>query len=158
TATEDIKRKIGALQSDATALIASVQKIAEAIDTIRPLFGAIAGATEQQVATTNGLSASAADASRFISSVAQGAGDIEQAARGASSQAIQVDRSSREVVHLAEKLKPRCTIFLRQPEIGDRRQHDRLPCDLRIVLRSGRSELQGRTSDLSEGGLLVRTA
>ena len=32
--TEDIKRKIAALQSDSTALIASVHKIAQAIDTI----------------------------------------------------------------------------------------------------------------------------
>jgi len=156
TATEDIKRKIAALQSDATALIASVQKIAEAIDTIRPLFGAIAGATEQQVATTNGLSVNAADASRFISTVAQGAGEIEDAARGASDQGAQIDRSSKEVLQLAEKLKTRFTIFLRQTEIGDRRTHDRLPCDLGIVLRQGRSECSGRTADLSEGGILMR--
>jgi methyl-accepting chemotaxis protein len=156
TATEDIKRKIAALQSDATALISSVHKIAEAIDTIRPLFGAIAGATEQQVATTNGLSANAADASRFISTVAQGAGEIEDAARGASDQGAQVDRSSKEVLQLAEKLKTRCTIFLRQTEIGDRRRHDRLPCDLGIVLRHGRNECAGRTADLSEGGILMR--
>lgn len=77
TATEDIKRKIAALQSDAVALIASARKIAEAIDTIRPLFGAIAAATEQQVATTNGLSVNAAEASRFISAVAAGADEIE---------------------------------------------------------------------------------
>jgi methyl-accepting chemotaxis protein len=156
TATEDIKRKIAALQADATALIASVQKIAEAIDTIRPLFGAIAGATEQQVSTTNELSASASDASRFISTVAQGAGDIEEAARNANDQGAQVDRSSKEVLQLAEKLKTRFTIFLRQTEIGDRRRHDRLPCDLGIVLRNDRSECSGHTADLSEGGILMR--
>jgi methyl-accepting chemotaxis protein len=156
TATEDIKRKIAALQADATALIASVQKIAEAIDTIRPLFGAIAGATEQQVSTTNELSTSASDASRFISTVAQGAGEIEEAARGANDQSAQVDRSSKEVLQLAENLKIRFTIFLRQTEIGDRRRYDRLPCDLGVVLRHDRSECSGRTADLSEGGILMR--
>jgi methyl-accepting chemotaxis protein len=155
TATEDIKRKIAALQSDSTALIASVHKIAQAIDTIRPLFGAIAGATEQQVSTTNGLSANASDASHFIATVAEGASEIEQAARGASDQGAHVDRSSKEVLQLAEKLKSRFTIFLRQAEIGDRRRHDRLPCDLRIALRSVRGECTGRTADLSEGGILM---
>jgi methyl-accepting chemotaxis protein len=155
TATEDIKRKIAALQSDSTALIASVHKIAQAIDTIRPLFGAIAGATEQQVSTTNGLSGNAADASHFISTVAEGAGEIEQAARGASDQGAHVDRSSKEVLQLAEKLKHRFTIFLRQAEIGDRRRHDRLPCDLRVALRNVRGECTGRTADMSEGGILM---
>ena len=63
---------------------------------------------------------------------------------------------SKEVLQLAEKLKSRFTIFLRQTEIGDRRRHDRLPCDLRIALRNGRGEMHGQTADLSEGGILMR--
>jgi methyl-accepting chemotaxis protein len=47
---------------------------------------------------------------------------------------------------------------LRQTEIGDRRRHDRLPCDLSVVLRQGGREIRGQTADLAEGGMLVRAA
>jgi methyl-accepting chemotaxis protein len=154
-ATADIKHKIAALQADANALIASVQKIAATIETLRPLFTAIAGATQQQVATTNELSVNAAHASRFISAVAEGASEIDQAALGASDRGNEIDRSSKAVLQLTDKLKARCTIFLRQTEIGDRRRHDRLPCDLAVTLRSQSMSITGRTADLSEAGLLM---
>ncbi len=155
-ATTDIKRRIAALQADANALITSVQKIVATIDTLRPLFSAIAGATEQQVTTTNALSASAAHASQFIAAVAEGANGIDQEALSASVRGTHIDRSSQEVLGLTEKLKTRCTIFLRQTENGDRRRHDRLPCDLAVTLRGASATLNGRTADLSEGGLLFQ--
>jgi methyl-accepting chemotaxis protein len=156
-ATDDIKRKIAALQADANALIASVHHIAEVIHAIRPLFAAIAGATDQQVTTTDGLSRNASEASGFISAVASGSTEIEQAARSASEQAGKVDESGRAVLDLSEKLKTRCVIFLRHTEIGDRRQHDRLPCALSATLRRGGSSCRGKTADLSFGGVLVRS-
>ena len=54
------------------------------------------------------------------------------------------------------KLQTRFVMFLRQTEIGDRRRHDRLPCDLTVMLRHGRPTIEGQTVDLSEGGMLVR--
>jgi len=155
-ATADIKQKIAALQADANALIASVQKIAATIETLRPLFTAIAGATEQQIATTNELSANAAHASQFIAAVADGANEIDQEALGASVRGSHIDRSSKAVLQLTDKLKTRCTIFLRQTEIGDRRRHDRLPCDLAVTLRNSRTSFKGRTADLSAAGLLMQ--
>lgn len=156
-ATDDIKRKIAALQTDANALIASVHHIAEVINAVRPLFAAIAGATDQQVTTTNGLSRNASETSGFISAVASGATEIEQAARSASDQAGEVDESGKAVLELSEKLKTRCVIFLRHTEIGDRRQHDRLPCELAAMLRRGGASCAGKTADLSSGGVLVRS-
>ena len=52
-ATEDIKRRIAMLQGDANALIDGVQRIAEMIGTIRPVFGAVTAAVDQQVVTTS---------------------------------------------------------------------------------------------------------
>jgi methyl-accepting chemotaxis protein len=157
-ATDDIKRKIATLQTDVNALIASVHRIASVISAVRPLFGAIAGATEQQVTTTNGLSRNASEASHFISAVASGATEIEQAARSANEQAGKVDESGRAVLQLSEKLKTRCVIFMRQTEIGDRRRHDRLPCELGVILRKGGAACLGKTADLSDGGVLMRPA
>ena len=74
----------------------------------------------------------------------------------ASEHGLHVDRSGQEVARLAEKLKARCVIFLRQTEIGDRRRHDRLPCDLSITLAGPCAPITGRTADISEGGALMR--
>ena len=70
-ATEEIGRKIDQLQRDAQESIAAVNRIMAAIAAIRPVFSAIASAIEEQSATTGELSRSAADASRFVTSVTE---------------------------------------------------------------------------------------
>lgn len=155
-ATEEIKRRISMLQGDAGTLIAAVHRIAEVIGTIRPLFSAVASAVEQQVVTTGNLSSSASETSQFVTAVADGAGEIQNAAAGASEHGLSVDMSGRDVATLASKLKTRCVIFLRQTEIGDRRRHDRLPCDLGVELQGRFNTIRGNTADISEGGVLMR--
>jgi methyl-accepting chemotaxis protein len=155
-ATEEIKRSIASLQNDAGASITAVQKISDVVSSIRPLFSGVAGAVAQQAATTSELSQSAAETSQFVAAVADGAADIDKAATGASAHGETVDQSGRDVAQLAEKLKTRCVIFLRQTEIGDRRQHDRLPCNLPMVFDWRSGPLRGQTFDLSEGGVLMR--
>ncbi len=155
-ATEEIKRKISMLQGDAGALIAAVQRIAEVIGTIRPLFSAVASAVEEQVVTANNLSSTAGETSRFVAIVADGAEDIQKAAAAVADHGRNVDHSGKDVALLAGKLKTRCVIFLRQTEIGDRRRHDRLPCDLEIELQARFGVVRGHTADISEGGVLMR--
>jgi len=60
-ATEEIKANIAALQKNAGASIDAVHRISEVIGAIRPLFGTVAGATDQQIATINELSSSATE-------------------------------------------------------------------------------------------------
>jgi methyl-accepting chemotaxis protein len=155
-ATEEIKKSIASLQNDAGASIAAVQKISGVVESIRPLFSGVASAVAQQAATTSELSQSAAETSQFVAAVADGASDIDRAAAGASECGVVVDRSGRDVARLAEKLKTRCIIYLRHTEIGDRRAHDRLPCNLSVTIDWRSGPLHGQTFDLSEGGMLVR--
>ncbi len=155
-ATDEIAQKISTLQQDAAALIAAVRRITEMLETIQPVFGAVASAAVEQNATTAELARNAAVSSQFVSSVADGGIEIEQAAVAASGQSDLVDRSSMTMVQLASELKTRFTIFLRQTEFGNRRRHDRLPCDLPVTLRHAGGTISGRTVDLSEGGMLVR--
>jgi methyl-accepting chemotaxis protein len=154
-ATDDIARKIGQLQHAAAESIAAMKRITERIETIQPLFGAVAAAAVEQTATTNDLARSAAVSSQFVTSVADSATEIEQAAADAKGHSDTVDRSSVTTVELASELKSRFVIFLRQTEIGDRRRHDRLPCDIAVTLRQSGAMLNGRTVDVSEGGMLV---
>jgi methyl-accepting chemotaxis protein len=154
-ATDEIARKIGQLQHDAAASIRAMQRITQMIEAIQPLFGAVAAAAIEQTATTNELARSAAVSSKFVTSVADNANEIEQAAGDAKGHSDAVDRSSRTTVELASELKSRFVIFLRQTEIGDRRRHDRLPCELAVALHHPGGTVHGKTTDLSEGGMLV---
>ena len=156
-ATEEIGRKIDQLQRDAQESIAAVNRIMAAIAAIRPVFAAVASAIEEQIATTGELSRSAADSSRFVTSVADSAGEIKLASARAEESGAAIDRSGQEAAGLAAKLQTRFVTFMRQTEIGDRRRHDRLPCDLPVVLRQGNREFRGQTADLSDGGMLVRS-
>jgi methyl-accepting chemotaxis protein len=155
-ATQEIKRKIDMLQKDAAVSIAAVHRIVEATKAVRPVFSSIASAVEHQVATTNGLSRNATDSSHFVGAVADGATEIKQAAVGATAHGEAVDHSGQDVARLAERLKTRCVIFLRLTEIGDRRRHERLPCELAVDLHVGGIAAGGQTADISEGGILVR--
>jgi methyl-accepting chemotaxis protein len=155
-ATEEIKTNIESLQAEAGASIAAFQKISDVVGHLRPLFAAVAGAVEQQIATSNSLSASAEETSQFVSAVADGAMEIERAARDANEHGVRVDQSGVDVAHMVEQLKTRCVIILRQTEFGDRRRHDRLPCHLDARLRTSKCTVTGQTFDLSDGGFLLR--
>jgi len=157
-ATEEIRRKIDQLQRDAQESIAAVNSIMTAIAAVRPVFAAVASAIEEQMATTGELSRSAADSSRFVGAVSDSAAEIKRASVVAENSGGAIDRSGQDAAALAAKLKTRFVTFLRQTEIGDRRRHDRLPCDLPVALRQGGRELRGHAADLSEGGMLVRNA
>jgi len=155
-ATEEISRKIALLQKDAAGSIQAVHRIAAVIDDIRPLFAAVTGSVTDQALTASSLSENAAETSRFVANVADTAGEIDDAAAKAIETGTEVDQSGAQVGTLAEKLKTRCVIFLRQTEFGDRRRHDRLPCELGIILEGEGRRVHGHTVDLSERGALMR--
>lgn len=156
-ATDEIAHKIGQLQKDAAESVAAVNRITEVMEAMQPVFHAVAGAAIQQTATTDDLARNAGQSSRFVATVADGAIEIEHAAAGASGHSDAVDRASQKVVELVSEMKTRFVILLRQTEIGDRRAHDRLPCELDVTLSHPSGPVQGRSFDISEGGLLVKT-
>ncbi len=155
-ATEEISQKIGALQNDAADCFEAVQRIAQVIEVLRPLFGSVASAVGQQNSATAAVARNAAETLRFAGAVSVGASEIRDAATGAHALGTSVEQHGKDVIRLAEKLKMRVTIFLRQSEAGDRRQHDRLPCEIGVALRTDRGTVRGQTADLSESGALVR--
>ncbi len=157
-ATEEIGRKIDQIQRDAQESITAVNRIMTAIAAIRPVFAAVASAIEEQIATTAEISRAAADSSTFVRQVGDSANEIKSAATRAEASGAAIDRSGQDAAQLAAKLQTRFVTFLRQTEIGDRRRHDRLPCDLAVALRQGGRNIRGQTVDLSDGGMLVRSA
>jgi methyl-accepting chemotaxis protein len=155
-ATEEISKKIDTLQNDAANCFEAVGRITEAIKVLRPLFAEVASAVQQQGGATSAVARNANETLRFVEAVSEGASVIRDAATGANAYGKSVEQRGRDVIALAEKLKMRVTIFLRQSEAGDRRRHDRLPCEIAVELTSGATFLRGQTADMSEAGMLVR--
>jgi len=157
-ATEQITQKIDVLQNDAADCFEAVTRITQVIQVLRPLFGAAATAVGQQNDATGAVARSATETLRFADSVTAGAVEIRDAAARANARGKSVEEHGKQVIGLAEKLRMRVTIFLRQSEAGDRRRHDRLPCEIGVQLHADGKAFTGRTADLSEGGALVRLA
>jgi methyl-accepting chemotaxis protein len=154
-ATDEIVRRVEKLRQDAQASIEALGRISAVIDGIRPVFSTIAAAVEEQGATADELSKNAATASGFVRQVASGGREIKEAAKKATREIQDVDQSGKSTTKLVNKLRTRFSIFLRQTEIGDRRQYDRLPVNLAATIELGGKFIAGHTVDIGSGGALV---
>ncbi len=155
-ATEEISQKIDALHNDAATCFEAVQRITDVIKVLRPLFGDVASAVEQQSSATTAVARSAQETLQFAGAVSEGACQIRDVAAHANGYGKSVEQHGHDVIALAQKLRTRVTMFLRQSEAGDRRRHDRLPCQLGVELRTDGGVIIGQTADISDGGMLVR--
>ncbi len=156
-AISEITSKIDALRKDADESMAMLARIARVIEEIRPLFATVSASVEQQVATTAELSVNASDNSNFIGKVAESVQRIRVAAESARNESAQIDASASTAFDLAATLRKRLSIFLRATEIGDRRQHDRLPCDWGVTVTAAGVSSGTMTVDLGEGGVLLKS-
>src|SRR5256886_6154015 len=136
-ATEEITKKIEALQRDAAGSVDAVHRISQAIEAIRPVFENVNGAVAEQNATTSEVSGNATSASEFIVSVGESAAEIDAATKAAETHGESVASAGKAVTAFAQKLKSRCAVLLRQSEHDDRRKTERLPCHLRLETARG---------------------
>lgn len=136
-ATEEITKKIDALQRDAAGSADAVHRIAQAIEAIRPVFETVNGAVAEQNATTSEVSGNATSASEFIVSVGESAAEIDAATKAAETHGENVASAGKAVTAFAQKLKSRCAVLLRQSEHDDRRKTERLPCHLKLETARG---------------------
>jgi len=104
--TEDIARKIEAIQADTRSAVAAIRQIGTVIDRISDLSGLIAGAVEEQSAVTSEISRTVADAARQTEEITRdieavagltqettgGAGDTQTAAGELARMAAELNR------------------------------------------------------------------
>ena len=155
SATEEITKKIDALQRDAAGSVDAVHRISQAIAAIRPVFENVNGAVAEQNKTTSKISDNAASASRFIVSVGDSAAEIDGATREAEAHGESVARAGKAVTMFTQKLKARCAVLLRQGEREDRRKSLRLPCSLKIEIQTARGVITTPVYEISLEGILV---
>ncbi|QWG17783.1 methyl-accepting chemotaxis protein [Bradyrhizobium sediminis] len=154
-ATEEISKKIDALQKDAAGSVDAVHRISLAIEAIRPVFENVTGAVAEQNETTSAMSDNAATASNFIVAVGDSAAEIDSATKEAETHGERVASAGKAVTMFAQKLKSRCAVLLRQDERKDQHASLRLPCNLPIDLRSARGPVAASVYEIAREGILI---
>src|ERR1700676_1909409 len=154
-ATEEITRKIDALQKDAAGSVDAVHRISQAIEAIRPVFENVNGAVAEQNETTGEMSANVATASSFIISVGDSAVEIDSATKEAEAHGESVAKAGKAVTLFAQKLKSRCAVLLRQGDREDPRKRERLPCNLKIEIQTARGLITAAVYEIAMEGMLV---
>ncbi|MBV9559358.1 MAG: methyl-accepting chemotaxis protein [Bradyrhizobium sp.] len=157
-ATEEITKKIEALQTDAAGSADAVHRIAVAIEAIRPVFANVNGAVAEQNRTSSEISSNTASASHFIVSVGDSAAEIDGAAGQAATYGENVARAGKAVTGFAQKLHARSAVLLRQGQGEEGRQPDRLPCHLTIEIETPRGAIKAPVHEISSEGLLITGA
>ena len=110
-ATEDISLKIEAIQSDMSAAVVAIGQISSIIDRINDLQSAIAGAVEEQTATTQEIGRALGEAARGSTEITHHINGVAQAAQGTSSGATELQRAAQELRRLSTDLEARVTRF-----------------------------------------------
>src|SRR6202790_4539838 len=154
-ATEEITRKIDALQKDAAGSVDAVHRISQAIEAIRPVFENVNGAVAEQNETTSAISENAASASHFIVSVGDSAAEIDSATKEAEAHGESVAKAGSAVTQFAQKLKTRCAVLLRQGDREDKRKREKLPCNLKIEIQTARGLVAAPVYEISMEGVLI---
>jgi len=154
-ATEEIKRKIDALQHDASSSADAVHRITRAIAAIRPVFDNVNGAVAEQNTTTGDIADNAASASTFIVSVGASAAEIDSATREAEQHGGEVAQAGRNVTLFAEKLRARTAVLLKQGDREEMRRREKLPCHLAIEVDTSRGVVTAPVYEISMEGVLI---
>jgi methyl-accepting chemotaxis protein len=154
-ATEEITKKIEALQRDAAGSVDAVHRISQAIEAIRPVFENVNGAVAEQNTTTGEMADNAASASSFIGSVGDSAAEIDHATKEAEVHGESVAKAGRAVTTFAQKLKSRCAVLLRQGDRAEHREPQKLPCSLKIEVLMPRGAVSAPVYEISMDGILV---
>src|SRR6516225_471735 len=155
SATEEITKKIEALQRDAAGSVDAVHRISQAIHAIRPVFDKVNGTVSEQNHTTNQMTENVATASQFIASVGDSAADIDNAAKQAESHGEHVADAGKSVTMFAQKLKSRCAVLLGKDLHANQRNYERLPCNLKIEIKSAHQPISASVYEISLSSMLI---
>jgi len=104
-ATEDISRKISAIQLDTRGAVDAIGTISGVIDQINGISASIATAVEEQSATTNEMTRNVADAATSSGEITRNIDGLAEAARGTSTSAQESQKASNELQEMANRLR-----------------------------------------------------
>jgi methyl-accepting chemotaxis protein len=100
-ATEDISRKIEAIQGDTKGAVEAIAQIGKIINQINDIQNTIASAVEEQTATTGEISRNVTEAAKGSNEIAQNITGVAQAARSTTEGASNTKTSADEMSRIA---------------------------------------------------------
>ncbi|GAA2636156.1 methyl-accepting chemotaxis protein [Dactylosporangium fulvum] len=104
-ATEDISRRVEAIQSDTANAVEAIGEISRIIARINDYQLTIASAVEEQTATTSEMSRSVNDAAHGATNIAGNIAGVADAAQSTTSTLAEVDQTVAELGRLADQLQ-----------------------------------------------------
>jgi methyl-accepting chemotaxis protein len=104
-ATEEISRKIEAIQSDASGAVKAIADISQVINQINDISNTIASAVEEQTVTTNEINRSMAEAARGVGDITHSVSGVAAAAHSTTSGAADAQRAAQELSQTAANLQ-----------------------------------------------------
>ena len=154
-ATEDISRKITAIQVDTKGAVAAIGTVSGVIHQINAISATIAAAVEEQSATTNEMTRNASEAASGAGEISGNIGGVAQAAEGTLARARDSQKAAQELASIATELSR----LMRQFKIE--RRHPRIDISLPVTLTgidvNGHPlEQEVMTVNVSRNGALLR--
>jgi methyl-accepting chemotaxis protein len=104
-ATEDISRKIEAIQTDAKSAVNAISTISGIISQVNQISATIAAAVEEQSATTSEMSRNLTDAAKGAGEVAQNINGVAQAAQNTSHGAADSLKAAQQLAKMSTQLR-----------------------------------------------------
>ncbi|SHN48257.1 methyl-accepting chemotaxis protein [Cryptosporangium aurantiacum] len=104
-ATEDISKRVEAIQADTDSAVAAIEQISGIIAQINDYQMTIASAVEEQTATTNEMSRSIAEASTGSASIADNIAGVASAAQTTSATVGNTQQSAEELARMSSDLQ-----------------------------------------------------
>jgi methyl-accepting chemotaxis protein len=104
-ATEDISRKIEAIQGDTKGAVEAIAQISGVINQINDISNTIASAVEQQTATTNEIARNVQEGAKGGSQVAENIGAVATAAKSTTQGANDTQTAAGELSRMAAELQ-----------------------------------------------------
>ncbi|MGB7585756.1 MAG: methyl-accepting chemotaxis protein [Terriglobales bacterium] len=104
-ATEDISRKIEAIQTDTKAAVDAIAEISAVINQINGISNTIATAVEEQNATTNEMARNVSEAARGSGEITSNIAGVAQAAESTSRGASDTQKAAQQLVETSAELR-----------------------------------------------------
>ena len=104
-ATEDISRKIEAIQGDTKGAVEAIGQITTIINQLNDISNTIASAVEEQTATTNEISRNVSEAAKGSSQIVENIVSVATAAKSTTEGATNTQTAAQELARMAAELQ-----------------------------------------------------
>jgi len=103
-ATEDISRKIEAIQGDTKSAVGAIAQISEVIRQVNDISNTIATAVEEQNATTNEMTRNVSEAAKGSGEITRNIGGVAEAAKSTTQGANDSQKAAQALAEMSTKL------------------------------------------------------